>query len=225
MPDREGRGYVLRRILRRAVRFGWQHLNLREPFLCRMVDTVVDMMGDAFPELKKNPQHIKDVLREEEESFEHTLDRGISLFYQAVRRAIGRTAVGWAPDFAEFVDIEPMKVAAPPGTFVARYKTTAGASMGRNITPDYADSVLKATVVHMSGADAFELHDTYGFPIDLTEIMAEEKGLKVDIGEYTRLMDEARERARGGDTVHDARYSLHEAVQVGQIPFTSIPRV
>ena len=100
------------------------------------------MMGDAFPELKKNPQHIKDVLREEEESFERTLDRGIALFEES------------------------------------------------------ADFAIKHHHGEIRGEDAFKLHDTYGFPIDLTEIMAEEKGLKVDIGEYTRLMDEARERAR-----------------------------
>ncbi len=148
VPDKEGRGYVLRRILRRAVRFGWQHLNLHEPFLCRLVDTVVAAMGDAFPELRKNPEHVKDVLREEEESFGRTLGRGIALFEDAAERA--RT--------------------------------------------DHHGEI--------SGEDAFKLHDTYGFPIDLTEVMAQEKGLRVDIGEYERLMEEARERARAGGKAH-----------------------
>ena len=88
VPDREGRGYVLRRILRRGVRFGWQYLDLRKPFLCELVDTVVDVMGDAFPELKKNPQHVKDIIREEEESFERTLDRGLALVDAEVRNCI-----------------------------------------------------------------------------------------------------------------------------------------
>ena len=161
-PDREGRGYVLRRILRRAVRFGWQHLNLHEPFLCRMVDTVVDMMGDAFPELKTNPQHIKDVLREEEESFGRTLDRGIALFEEAAAFAI------------------------------------------------------KHHHGEIRGEDAFKLHDTYGFPIDLTGIMAEEKNLRVDIGEYTRLMDEARIRARSDAQV--VTDELMDSVTVEHLP-------
>lgn len=142
VPDKEGRGYVLRRILRRAVRFGWQYLDLHKPFLCELVDTVVATMGDAFPELKKNPQHVKDVIREEEESFERTLDRGIALFEEA------------------------------------------------------ADSARRHHHNRIRGEDAFRLHDTYGFPVDLTQIMAQEKGLAVDIAEYERLMEEARERAR-----------------------------
>ncbi len=142
VPDREGRGYVLRRILRRGVRFGWQYLDLHKPFICDLVDTVVATMGDAFPELKKNPEHVKAVIREEEESFEATLDRGIALFEQA------------------------------------------------------ADFARQHHNHEIRGEDAFKLHDTYGFPIDLTQVMAEEKGLKVDIGEYERLMEEARDRAR-----------------------------
>ncbi len=144
VPDREGRGYVLRRILRRGVRFGWQYLDLHKPFICDLVDTVVDVMGDAFPELKKDPGHVKAIIREEEESFEATLDRGIRLFDEAAERA------------------------------------THGHHK------------------EIRGDDAFKLHDTYGFPIDLTQVMAEEKGLRVDIGEYERLMEEARERARAG---------------------------
>jgi alanyl-tRNA synthetase len=132
--------------------FGWQYLNLHEPFLCKLVDTVVETMGDAFPELKQNPAHVKAIIREEEESFGRTLDRGIALFEEAATRA-------------------------------------------RN---DHHHEIR--------GEDAFKLHDTYGFPIDLTQIMAEEQKLKVDIGEYERLMDAARERARAGgkDTAVEA---------------------
>ncbi len=148
VPDKEGRGYVLRRILRRAVRFAWQHLNLHEPFLCKLVDTVVASMGEAFPELRKNPQHVKDVLLDEEQSFGRTLERGMALF------------------------------------------------------EDAADRARSEHHGEVRGEDAFKLHDTYGFPIDLTEVMAQEKGLRVDIGEYERLMEEARERARAGGKTH-----------------------
>jgi alanyl-tRNA synthetase len=151
VPDREGRGYVLRRILRRAVRYGWQYLNLHEPFLYKLVPTVVEGMGEAFPELRKNPGHVQDLLREEEESFGQTLERGIALFEEA------------------------------------------------------ADFAVKRHHGEIQGEDAFKLHDTYGFPIDLTEVMARERGLRVDYAEYERLMDEARERARAGATaVEDA---------------------
>jgi alanyl-tRNA synthetase len=142
VPDREGRGYVLRRILRRAVRFGWQYLDLHEPFLCRLVNTVVEAMGGAFPELWENPSYVASVLAEEEVSFGQTLDRGIALFEEAA---------------------------------------------------DYAAEHHHGEI---RGEDAFKLHDTYGFPIDLTQIMAVEKGLKVDVREFERLMEEARDRAR-----------------------------
>ncbi len=152
MPSNEGRGYVLRRILRRAVRYGRQYFDMHEPFLCDLVPSVVEQMGDFFPELKTgpNPQHTRDnvqyvaeILRDEEASFLKTLDRGIKLFNDAAK---------------------------------------------------YAETHHHGRI---SGEDAFKLHDTYGFPIDLTELMAEERGMKVDIGEYERLMDEAREKARG----------------------------
>jgi len=144
VPDNEGRGYVLRRILRRGVRYGRQYLDMHEPFLCDLVPAVVETMGAAFPELKKNPARVAEIIREEEQSFIKTLDRGIALFEEA----------------AEFA--------------------------------------LKHHHGRISGEDAFKLHDTYGFPVDLTELMAEERGLHVDIGEYERLMEDARERARAG---------------------------
>ena len=122
---------------------------MHKPFLCDLVDTVVDVMGAAFPELRKNPQHVKAIIREEEGSFERTLDRGIALFEEAA---------------------------------------------------DYASKEHRGEI---RGADAFKLHDTYGFPIDLTQVMADEKGLRVDIGEYERLMEEARERARAHGEVYD----------------------
>ncbi len=143
LPDKDGRGYVLRRILRRAVRYGWQHLKLHEPFLCKLVPVVVDALGETFPKLRENPARIIAALREEEESFERTLGRGIELFEEAAARA----------------------------------------------REDHHGEIR--------GTDAFKLHDTYGFPIDLTEIMAAERSMRVDIGEYERLMEDARTRARG----------------------------
>ncbi len=156
IPSNEGRGYVLRRILRRAVRYGRQYFNMHEPFLCDMVQSLVDHMGKAFPELhdspaygKKNVERVVELLRDEEDSFGKTLDRGIKLFNEA------------------------------------------------------ADHATKHHHGKISGEDAFKLHDTYGFPIDLTELMAEEAKLTIDIGEYERLMEEARTKARAGGTDSD----------------------
>jgi len=144
-PGPDGRGFVLRRILRRGVRHAHQTLGVDGPLLCDLVPAVVESLGDAFPELKANPDKVASVIRDEEESFLRTLDRGIALFDEAASRA------------------------------------TSG---------------------RVSADDAFKLHDTYGFPIDLTRVMAEERGMSVDEDGYAALMDEARQRSRqagGGD--------------------------
>jgi alanyl-tRNA synthetase len=146
VPSNEGRGYVLRRILRRAVRFGRQQLDLRELFLFKLVDVVVQTMGGAFPELKVSPAKVAEIIRDEETSFGRTIDRGIDLFEQAANRA-------------------------------------------------YADD---EKILVVSADDAFKLHDTYGFPIDLTRIMAEERGMRVDVAGYETLMEKARDLARAG---------------------------
>ena len=83
VPSNEGRGYVLRRILRRAVRFGRQQLDLREPFMHKLVPVVVESMGGAFPELKKNPERVVELIKEEEISFGKTLERGLAEFETA----------------------------------------------------------------------------------------------------------------------------------------------
>jgi alanyl-tRNA synthetase len=139
LPGNDGRGYVLRRILRRASRFG-RTLGMHDPFLHRLAATVADTMGDVFPEVRQHRSHIERVIQAEEESFGETLDRGLEIFTSAVER-IGHSRV-------------------------------------------------------FPGADAFKLYDTYGFPLDLTQLMAAERGLQVDVGEFTGLMEEQRRRAR-----------------------------
>jgi alanyl-tRNA synthetase len=135
----EGRGYVLRRILRRAARFG-RTLGMREPFMYKLVDVVVETMGQAFGELKERTELVKTVIKSEEESFGRTLDRGLEIFAAAAEKA--------------------------------------------------------AKTGDISGADAFELYDTFGFPLDLTALMAREKNLKVDTAGFEDLMNQQRQRAR-----------------------------
>ena len=140
-PSNEGRGYVIRRILRRASRFG-RELGMHEPFLYKLVPVVVDCLGEAFTEIKQRADYVSSVIEAEEAGFGRTLDRGIEIFDTAAGRA------------------------------------------------------QKSKEKTISGEDAFQLYDTYGFPLDLTELMAEERGLKVDTAEFEQLMEQQRQRAR-----------------------------
>ncbi|MEM1353550.1 MAG: alanine--tRNA ligase [Planctomycetota bacterium] len=169
----EGRGYVLRSILRRAVRFGKQTLGVEEPFFYKLVQAVVDNFGDVFPEIKIKQADVEAELMEEEESFRKTLDRGIQLFEEAERKARDRWDM-------------PMR--------------------------DPGDPILPPSI---KGKDAFKLHDTYGFPIGLTQLMAEERGLTVDLEGFEREMAAARERSRGESSGVDTKQSLLELVQLG----------
>ncbi|MBR5331328.1 MAG: alanine--tRNA ligase, partial [Akkermansia sp.] len=136
LPGNNGCNYVLRRILRRAVRYG-RTLGLEKPFLSELVDTLAAEMGRVFPELPGRKNTIKEVLLREETSFNETLDRGLELFDKEV------------------------------------------AASGK-----------------VSGDFAFKLYDTYGFPIDLTALMARERGLEVDTERFDALMEEQRQRAK-----------------------------
>lgn len=137
VPSNDGRGYVLRRVLRRAVRYGRQNLGAELGFFAKLVPTLVDVMGGAFPELVEKQDYITAMIREEEESFSRTLDKGLQKFN----------------DLAEKVG---------------------------------GDKVF-------SGEDAHFLYTTMGFPVDLTELMAEEKGLKVDKDGFELKMKEEQE--------------------------------
>ena len=141
VPSNVGRGYVLRRILRRAVRYGRQMLGAKTGFFAQLVPVVVDRFGDAFPELRKDPGRVQKIILEEEESFGKTLDRGIKLFEQVAAESANRT---------------------------------------------------------IAGADAFKLYDTYGFPIDLTVLMAEERGIKVDTAGFEKAVEAAKDLSRTG---------------------------
>ena len=149
IPSNEGRGYVLRRILRRASRLA-RKLDYHTPILFQLVDTLVENFGEAYPELIDKKEFCKEVIKAEEESFHITLDRGLKLFN------------------------------------------------------DVADS-LKDTKI-FPGDEAFKLYDTFGFPLDLTEVMAKEKGLKVDLLKFEEDMEKQKERGRKDRKVTDIKY-------------------
>jgi alanyl-tRNA synthetase len=144
-PSNEGRGYVLRRILRRAVRHAWL-LGRKEPTLVYVVQAVIDSMGGVYPELVQRARHIVDTTRLEEQGFLSTIEGGLTRFEQ----------------------LAPML-------------TTEG-------SPD-----IRGTI---SGEDAFRLYDTYGFPIDLTELMARERGYTVDIAGFEQALEMQRRRSQ-----------------------------
>ncbi len=138
MPSNEGRGYVLRRILRRGARFG-RILNQHKPFMYKVVKTVGEIMGGVFPEVLEKSAHIENVIRAEESSFNETLDRGLNHFEKLLSKLSDKT---------------------------------------------------------ISGDEAFKLYDTYGFPLDLTELMAREKGFVVDLNGFEKKMKLQKERAK-----------------------------
>jgi alanyl-tRNA synthetase len=156
IPSNEGRGYVLRRILRRAVRYG-RTLRFHEPFFFKLVDVVAKTIGDVFPEVRAKQKTIVNTIRREEEAFNRTLDKGVEIFEATIE---AMPSIGEA-----YADV----------------KTTEGE---------------KYLPVVFPGGSAFELYDTYGFPLDLTELMARERGLTVDVAGFEKLMEEQRERAR-----------------------------
>jgi alanyl-tRNA synthetase len=159
-PSNEGRGYVLRRILRRAVRYG-RNLGLREPFLGKLVDVLGTTMGHIFPEVLAKAELVKKTLTQEEENFLRTLERGIQHFEQVIQSLI----------------LIYLKPAPEPGHPV---HIPANASPGKEFP----------------ARSAFILYDTYGFPLDLTELMARERGMTVDVAEFNRHMEEQKKRAR-----------------------------
>ena len=140
LPSNVKAGYVIRRILRRAVRYGYTFLGLNEPFLCQLVQQLVDDMGDAYPELPAQQKLIESVIREEEMAFLRTLDRGIKLLDDCIER--------------------------------------------------------NGATREIPGADAFKLYDTFGFPIDLTELIAAERGFTIDLDGFKKELQQQKDRAR-----------------------------
>jgi alanyl-tRNA synthetase len=177
-PGNTDRNYVLRRILRRAVRYG-RTLGFHEPFFHKLVGVLADTMGDVFPEIRSKRTQVEAVIRIEEEAFNKTLDRGIRLFEEAVEFSefiAGRASSTRKSGTMDDRDGSGQRQASE----VASVRKLPDGSVERELTADFA----------------FQLYDTYGFPLDLTELMARERGMKVDVEGFERLMEEQRERAR-----------------------------
>ena len=147
LPSNAKAGYVIRRILRRAVRYGYTFLEQRHAFMYKLIPALIESMGDAYPELKAQQSLIEKVIKEEEESFLKTLDTGIRLLDKAMRET------------------------------------------------------KQAGKKEISGKEAFVLYDTFGFPLDLTELILRENGLTVNLKEFDEEMQKQKERARNAASV------------------------
>ncbi len=189
IPSNESRGYVLRRILRRAVRYG-RTLGFHEPFFFKLVDVVAKTMGDVFPEVRAKQKTIEETIRREEEAFNNTLDKGIERFYALLTLAIDSQLAALAHKTRYDVVWKNLSAGQVGPEEWSYFKV--------DLEKDFL-SLLKThgltNPVYPGGA-AFELYDTYGFPLDLTELMARELGLAVDVTEFERRMEEQRARAR-----------------------------
>jgi alanyl-tRNA synthetase len=139
LPSNNGAGYVIRRILRRAVRYGYTFLNMKEPFIFKLLPALQENMGEAFPELIKNSELISKVLKEEEAGFFRTLETGMSLIEKLIQKSDNK---------------------------------------------------------QIKGQDAFVLYDTYGFPYDLTELIARENGFTVDKDGFEKALNEQKQRSK-----------------------------
>ena len=198
-PGNTDRNYVLRRILRRAVRYG-RTLGFHEPFFYKLVDVLTATMGEVFPEIRTKKKQVQEVIQREEEAFNRTLDRGIMLFENevlgnaltAAASAEGLTMM--KSSHLSWGNQEPAEVAMFNMRFFRGSEHIAEFSFDE-LRRGAWKTVLKRTPV-ISGDDAFKLYDTYGFPLDLTELMARERGLTVDTAGFEKLMEEQRARAR-----------------------------
>ncbi|MCB9837910.1 MAG: alanine--tRNA ligase [Phycisphaeraceae bacterium] len=203
VPDNAGRGSVLRSVLRRAARMGRQYLNTTEPFLYKLVPAVVELMGEAFPELRKDPGRVADVIRGEEESFGRTIGEGLYRFIESVLRAFEHTKVKQSalPDYCSSASVLTDIARGSIRIIGVDDKGAEYPLDSFGIDGPHTEGYIEKNFEHrpqILPTDAFKLHDTYGFPIDLTRVMAEERGLTVDVEGFERLMEEARETARAG---------------------------
>ncbi len=231
-PGNMGRSYVIRRILRRAVRFGYQTLGMREPFIYRLIAPLADTMGDAFPELRARQKHLERVTRAEEEHFLRTLGTGVEFFEyianhvkalsDAIREAEQAAREAADSEGLSMHDVNSRARSDHAGRSYQRVRETKlvaqevlsllgsdrkmldilQKAFGKRPGYEaYRVFIFAAMGGRVPGEIVFLLHDTYGFPVDLTQLMAREKGLLVhdeDLARYEELMQLQKERARAG---------------------------
>ena len=202
LPGNTGRNYVLRRILRRAVRYGRQlGFSGDKPFFGALVETLVSQMGQVFPELLARQDAIRNTLEQEEASFNQTLDRGLKRFEEAVGSvSVGSVSSGNVSSGSAGVPPADSSILPVSSENGAHGALPADPSAPRNLQSHGQDAHDSQRDVgapqQLAGDLAFELYDTFGFPIDLTELLCAERGLTVDMPRFDRLMEQQQERSR-----------------------------
>jgi alanyl-tRNA synthetase len=253
VPGNTDRNYVLRRILRRAVRYG-RTLGFHQPFLHLLVEVLAETMGEVFPEIRERRKQVQEAVRLEEESFNKTLDGGLRIFEDMLRIRSGAakvfetlqsrmevvTEVEFNPELgadheavaalydaaklvADFIDTidrqlwekmlevreENRAMVRDGADFIQALDKLRAAGVQEPVIKDVFDELhaFRTSLIHFTkvaramkdkfgGPAAFVLYDTYGFPLDLTQLMAREQGLTVDVDGFNVLMEEQRQRAR-----------------------------
>jgi len=240
LPGKEGRGYVLRRILRRASYYAREKLGVQGPFIYKLLPTLIDVMGSHFTELKQREKHIETVIKREEETFTRSLERGLMEFNALLAEGKSfdhfrdKGGKKWAVDMLRLVERSGLEGWENPVTHENAYNELVDSFTGLNdvITDsrhieninkhidylsevarnenrlnrneqadldDLIDNYIKwrrGTIIH--GPEAFRLHDTFGFPIDLTQKIASDRGISVDMEGFQKELEAAKERSRAG---------------------------
>ncbi len=216
-PGNEGRSYVLRRILRRAARYG-RKIGLNEPFLYKLVDVVVNKagggMGEVFPEIRQHQQTIEKIIKAEEESFNITLDRGLSLFEEVANEVGSVNTEEIIKEILSYKDIIESfgnkEVLERFNAIIKNHESLSLEELSEELlklaehTKEHKYNEIREMLFnaarkankYISGEYIFKLYDTYGFPTDLVELMAREKGLKIDFEKFNELMEKQKTRAR-----------------------------
>jgi alanyl-tRNA synthetase len=199
-----GRDYVLKRILRRAERYGYQVLGTKEPFLHRLVLPVVEHFSGAFPELLKNRQKVIEQIYDEEAAFLRTIRSAMFHFQRAAQSAIHHELVESTPNHVRgAMTFSGNMNPATPGLWRLEVPLAEGGAkvydfpFGRAPQKAFIEQNCRSAPM-ISGERAFELHDTYGLLIDITQQMAQEIGLAVDMPGFEKEMEKAKERSRQG---------------------------
>ena len=225
-PGNTDRNYVLRRILRRAVRYG-RTLGFHEPFFYKLVDVLADTMGDVFPDIRARKKQVQETIQREEEAFNKTLDTGIELFNSLAefqiksQQRIQKLLDAKTDPEKNFAAYDALLIFGGSSNFEGRDFVLRSMSPEENTlrilrnkfvheiisTPaevvaqarpeiEALATIIKQRGAIVSGAAAFTLYDTYGFPLDLTELMARERGIAVDVAGFNVLMEKQRKQSQ-----------------------------
>jgi alanyl-tRNA synthetase len=258
-PGNTDRNYVLRRILRRAVRYG-RTLGFHEPFFYKLVEVLADTMGDVFPEIRARKKQVQETIRTEEEAFNKTLDRGIEIFEEETTKNLEALNFVESPKFSEVFqkalgdvaaksagllsltsmnlgeimrsELEKIHMNQPAIRALMNLNTSSIMAQFQEQMKELLNDEKKRQIVQqmlrptgefmaeqfkkLASSEAFRLYDTYGFPLDLTELMARERGLTVDKEGFEKLMEEQRARARAAQK--------KEVISLSQIETTALTK-